>query len=271
MCCDVGVTCKLMKIRLPHPHCLFSRGWLAIGTLSLAPTACSGSGVDRFVLTKAPVVALTHIRVIDGTGRPGSDDQTLVIQDGRIGAVGQSGTVAVPSGAQVVDLSGRTVIPGLVGMHEHLFYQIARPSMGEMVVAAQAAFSKLYLAAGVTTIRTAGTVDFPGDLRIKGLVDAGKEPGPKIHVTGPYLYAVGAEPIPAEIARQVAEAANQGTYAPALMRFVSIWSGLGFSRNPLTDRSSLSRTSPYADGSSTPISARVQRASVSSCWASCSR
>src|SRR5439155_10875735 len=68
--CDVGVTCKLMKIRLPHPHCLFSRGWLAIGTLSLAPTACSGSGVDRFVLTKAPVVALTHIRVIDGTGRP---------------------------------------------------------------------------------------------------------------------------------------------------------------------------------------------------------
>lgn len=186
-------------------------GRLSIGALLVViAAACGGSGADRFVQLKAPVVALSHVRVIDGTGRPGIDDQTLIVRDGRIGAVGPSSTVEVPPGAQVLDMSGRTVIPGFVGMHEHLFYQIEPPSSGTMVVASQAAFAKLYLAAGVTTIRTAGTVDFEGDLRIKQAVDTGREPGPKIHVTGPYLNAVGADPSPGEIARQVADAANQG-------------------------------------------------------------
>jgi len=90
-----------------------SRGRLVIGTMTLvAATGCGGFGADRFVRMKAPVVALTHVRVIDGTGRPAVDDQTLVLQNGRVGAVGPSGTAAVPSGAQVVDLSGGTVIPG---------------------------------------------------------------------------------------------------------------------------------------------------------------
>jgi imidazolonepropionase-like amidohydrolase len=186
-------------------------GHFSLGALlAVSATACGGAGADSFVQLNAPVVALTHVRVIDGTGQPGIDDQILIIHDGRIGAVGASPTVAVPSGARVVDMSGRTVIPGLVGMHEHLFYQIERPSVGTMVVAPQAAFAKLYLAAGVTTIRTAGTADFEGDLRIKEAVDTGREPGPKIHITGPYLNAVGAEPSPGEIARQVADAANQG-------------------------------------------------------------
>ena len=180
---------------------------LSFGTLFIVgAAACGGRGADAFVQLKAPVVALTHVRVIDGTGRPGLDDQIVIINDGRIAAVGPSSAVAVPPDAQVVDLSGRTVIPGLVGMHEHLFYQIERPSAGTMVVASQAAFAKLYLAAGVTTIRTAGTVDFEGDLRIKQAVDTGRDPGPKIHVTGPYLNAIGAEPSPGEIARQVADA-----------------------------------------------------------------
>jgi len=158
----------------------------------------------------AHVLTLTHVRLIDGTGRPGIDDQTLVIEDGRIGAVGPSGTVAIPPTAHVVDLSGRTVIPGLVGMHEHLFYQIERPSLDPITVVPRASFAKLYLAAGVTTIRTAGTVDFQGDLRFKRLVDTGKEPGPKVHVTGPYLSAIGAAPSPSDVARQVVDAADQG-------------------------------------------------------------
>jgi hypothetical protein len=176
----------------------------------LATGGCSGLGVDPFIRLKAPILALAHVRVIDGTGRPETDDQVLVIQDRRIGAVGRFGAVHVPSSAQVIDLHGRTVFPGLVGMHEHLFYQIERPSWGPIVVAPQATFAKLYLASGVTTIRTAGTVDFRGDLRMKRLIDEGKEPGPKIHITGPYLNAVGADPHPEQIAQQVVDAANQG-------------------------------------------------------------
>jgi imidazolonepropionase-like amidohydrolase len=184
---------------------------LCAATLTvLATTACAAGGVEPYVELNAPLVALTSVRVIDGTGRPGSDGQTVLIQDGRIAAVGPADTVDVPAGARALDLPGRTVIPGLVGMHEYLFYQIQRPSSPPMMFLAQAAFAKLYLAAGVTTIRTAGTADFAGDLRLKRRIDSGQEPGPTIHVTGPYLNAVGADPSPEAIARQVADAADEG-------------------------------------------------------------
>ena len=68
---------------------------------------------DSFVAVSAPVVALNHVRVVDGTGAPPADDQTIVIAGGRIQAVGKFGAVAVPQGAQVMDLSGHTVIPGI--------------------------------------------------------------------------------------------------------------------------------------------------------------
>ena len=80
------------------------------------------AGVRAYVAVDSPIVALTHARVIDGTGAPASDDQTLVIRDGRITALGASGSIAVPAGAKVIDLSGKSVIPGLVMVHEHLFY-----------------------------------------------------------------------------------------------------------------------------------------------------
>src|SRR5438093_13774971 len=79
--------------------------------------ACSGS-VAQFVSTNAPVIALTHVRVIDGTGRRAINDQTLVLQNGRIEALGPASRVAAPSGSQVLNLHGRTVMPGLGGMHE---------------------------------------------------------------------------------------------------------------------------------------------------------
>ena len=87
----------------------------------------------------------------------------------------------------MIDLPGRTVLPGLVGMHDHLFYQMGP----QMAVAAQESFAMLYLASGVTTIRTAGALDFAGELRLKRLIDEGRQPGPTIHVTSPYLYASG--------------------------------------------------------------------------------
>lgn len=68
---------------------------------------------------KQPVTALTHVRVIDGTGATPVEDATVVIQGNHILAV-QRGSAAVPAGAHVLDFHGDTVIPGLINAHGHL-------------------------------------------------------------------------------------------------------------------------------------------------------
>lgn len=179
--------------------------------LVLTTLACGGcEHRSQFVRVDASTFALTHVRVIDGTSPDTREDQTVVIRGGRIASLGPSTNASVDAGTPVLDLSGRSVIPGLIGMHDHLFYQLESSTAPAMVVPAQAAFAKLYLASGVTTIRTAGAVDFDGDRRAKRAIDDGKEPGPHIHLTGPYLNAVGPVPDPAAIASQVETAAANG-------------------------------------------------------------
>jgi imidazolonepropionase-like amidohydrolase len=143
--------------------------------------------VRAFVKVDSASVALAHVRVIDGTGTPPREDQTLVVAGGRIVALGKASATALAPGAQVLDLHGYTVIPGMVAMHEHLFYPTARGSYQEMSFS----FPRLYLAAGVTTMRTAGSLEPYTDLEIKRQIDAGKAAGPKIHATGPYLEGAG--------------------------------------------------------------------------------
>jgi len=164
---------------------------------------------QQYVRPMSPVVALTHVRIIDGTGAPARDDQMLIIEGGRIVQVGAAASVQVPAGATVLDLRGRTVIPGLVGMHDHLFYQL-EPTSGTVAVAAQRNFARLYLASGVTSIRTAGTINFNEDATLRRDIEAGKEPGPRIHLTGPYLNAETPEPDPERIAQYVDDYANRG-------------------------------------------------------------
>jgi imidazolonepropionase-like amidohydrolase len=146
-------------------------------------------GVQPFVTVNAPVIALEHVRVIDGTGAAPLENQTIVIDHGKIAAVGPAAAASVPAGAQTMDLSGTTVIPGLVGMHEHLFY----PSGGGIPIYTEQAFSfpRLYLASGVTTARTAGSLEPYTDLNMKRLIDAGRMPGPRMFITGPYLEGAG--------------------------------------------------------------------------------
>jgi imidazolonepropionase-like amidohydrolase len=179
---------------------------LAVLLSSLAASACGDVDVRQFLAFDAPAVALVNVRIIDGSGGPAREGQTVVIQSDRITAVGDAKAIAPPAGAKVLDLEGRTVLPGLVGMHDHLFYEVA----GGTVYPSQESFAMLYLAAGVTTIRTAGAIDFRGDLRIKRLIDEGRHPGPTVHITSPYLYAVGDKPDPARIANQVAAWADDG-------------------------------------------------------------
>jgi len=143
-----------------------------------------------YVSEDAPVLVLMHVRVIDGTGAPAADDQRIDIEGGKITRV-QSAKLrnAYPPNAKVLDLSGKTVLPGLVGMHEHLFYPAPDSGRDGLAFSVEMIDSgpRLYLASGVTTARTAGSMEPYTDLSLKKLIDKGERPGPKLRITGPYL------------------------------------------------------------------------------------
>jgi imidazolonepropionase-like amidohydrolase len=165
---------------------------LLFPSLLFASPPTLAPAVREFVTVDREVVALRHVRVIDGTGAAPREDQTLVVADGKIRAIGSAAETPLPDGAQVMDLAGDTVLPGLVGMHDHIYYPA--PGAGDPRLYPEHAFSfpRLYLAGGVTTIRTTGSVEPYTDLELKKAIDAGRMVGPKIHVTGPYLEGAGA-------------------------------------------------------------------------------
>ena len=148
------------------------------------------SSDNQFIRVEAPVIALTHVRVIDGTGAAPLEDQTIIITDGKIQSIATSTNATMPLNAQVLDLKGYTVLPGLVGMHNHMFF----PHGGSppMYSTNGSSFPRLYLALGVTTIRTTGSVAPFTDIEIKKLIDAGRMIGPKMHITASYLEGRGA-------------------------------------------------------------------------------
>jgi imidazolonepropionase-like amidohydrolase len=151
--------------------------FLLVATAASAQTL--SSQVRQFVKVDAPVIALTHVRVIDGTGAPAREDQTVILSKGKIESVGSATSANIPKDAQALDLHGYSVIPGLVGMHDHLVYPMGDGIYGEMAVS----FPRLYLAGGVTTIRTTGSLEPYTDLELKKKIDAGEIPGPRIHVS----------------------------------------------------------------------------------------
>jgi imidazolonepropionase-like amidohydrolase len=134
------------------------------------------SALAPFIKVDAPAVVLEHVRVITGTGAPALEDQSLAIVGGKIAR-------DAPPNAQHIDMTGRTAFPGLVGMHDHLFYPAGGGVFHEMATS----FPRLYLAAGVTTIRTTGSIEPYTDIEIRRDVERGVVPGPKIWITGPYL------------------------------------------------------------------------------------
>src|SRR5687768_1322527 len=150
---------------------------VAAGQRSPAPA------VLNFVKVDAPVIALTNARVIDGTGGPVREGQTIVIKGQNIAELGDTARVTVPVGATVIDLTGKAVIPGLVMVHEHLYYPTGPQVYGQL----GQSFIRLYLAGGVTTMRTGGNVNGFMDLKLKRLIEDGQQPGPAIDATAPYL------------------------------------------------------------------------------------
>ncbi len=169
---------------------MHTRGFLAVLLLTVAVAMAAVSAQSRFseavrafIKVDAPVVALTNVRVIDGSGAPARAGQTIVIKEGRIAEVGDPARVKAPEGATVLDLGGRTAMPGLVMVHEHLYYPTGPGVYGQL----GESFIRLYLAGGVTTMRTGGNMNGFMDLRLKQLVERGQRAGPAIDATAPYL------------------------------------------------------------------------------------
>ncbi len=141
----------------------------------------------QYVSVDTAVVALTHVRVIDGTGAAARGDQTLIIRDGKIASVGPASSAQIPAGARTMDLTGKSVIPGLVMVHEHLYYPTGPGVYGNLTES----FSRLYLAGGVTSMRTGGNMNGIGEINLKKSIDAGTRAGPWIDATAPYLEGPG--------------------------------------------------------------------------------
>ena len=198
------------RLRSLRPHlsmagiCLTILSSAVVGLSQTASVAQNGEAVNPSVAAEVSQfvkvdalhggVRLTHVRVIDGTGAAPLEDQTVELRGGKIVAIKSTAGGEKADGKTTLDLSGHTLIPGIVGMHDHLFY-VARPEddadhhtaypslLPQMTYTAP----RLYLANGVTTIRTAGSLDPYTDINLKKLIDANQTPGPHMDVTGPYL------------------------------------------------------------------------------------
>jgi imidazolonepropionase-like amidohydrolase len=183
-------------------------------------------GVLAYVRVQTPNVVLAHVRVIDGTGKATVADQNIVIEHGRISRIESAHDVAQDPDTTVLELNGYTVMPGIVGMHNHL-YNIALPNLEagrspmweDPLVVPQTTFTapRMYLAAGVTTMRTTGSVEPYADLNLRDQIDAGMLVGPHIDVTAPYIEGKSTDFIQMHQLQGPAEA----------KQFVDYWAGVG--------------------------------------------
>jgi hypothetical protein len=159
---------------------------------TVPPASSPGTTVARqfskedagYVAYDEPVIAFTNVELLDGTGAAAKRDVTVLVQDGRITAIAPAWKLKPPSGATVIDGHGKTLLPGFVMVHEHMFYPSTRQGAYFQL---PYSFSRLYLAGGTTTLRTAGTLSPDADLNVRRAIDASRQPGPDIDVTGPYL------------------------------------------------------------------------------------
>ena len=187
---------------------------------------------DRFIAEDAAVIAFTNARVIDGTGAKAKEKYTVIVRDGRITKIGRDGKVKIPKEAKRISLKGKSLLPGWVMTHEHLFYLAHQrqgvPGIGHASVNQPINYPRLYLSAGVTSARTAIS-SFPyGDLGIKRAIDDGVLIGPDFALTSPGLNGpIDTDPLVIE----------HNTYSlkgfdfrntQQVREFVRFWGGLGF-------------------------------------------
>jgi hypothetical protein len=185
---------------------------LASPALAAAQRPTLSQNVRNFVAVDTATFAITNVLLLDGTGAAPRPAQTVIVRDGKIAEVGPSNRVRIPAGALTIDGTGQTLIPGIVGMHDHLYYTAS----GGRSVALSFSGPRLYLASGVTSIRTTGTQSPYVDINMRRNVEAGNIPGPRIHITTPYLTGEGGGGT-MSVATDTAQA----------RRFIAYWAGEG--------------------------------------------
>lgn len=128
------------------------------------------------------VIVLRGGRAVTMKGKEIIDNADVVVRDNRIIAVGPRGQVAVPSGARIVDVSGKTIMPGMIDVHYHAQWLIPEVHPG------QAWQYLTTLAYGVTTTRDPQTAT-SDILSYQDRVETGGMIGPRVYSTGPGLFA----------------------------------------------------------------------------------
>ena len=127
----------------------------------------------------ADILAITHVTIIDMTGAPPRADQTIIIKQERIAAIGALNSVAIPRGAQIFDALGKFLIPGLVDMHVHLTAAGEPDGSRKFML-------PLLLANGITSVRDMGAY-LESLIPLRREIEEGKRLGPRIVTPGPYL------------------------------------------------------------------------------------
>jgi imidazolonepropionase-like amidohydrolase len=184
--------------------------------------------VRKYISIDAPTFALTHVRVIDGTGAAAREDQTILVSEGKIQRIGDASTVQPSQGTKVIEKRGYTVIPGLVGMHNHMFYTASlnrddkggQPEPGFFINEIPFTAPHLYLGCGVTSMRTTGSLEPYTDANVKKDIDTGRMPGPKMYITAPYFEGIGGGMIFPQM--------HELTDPADARRMVDFWTGQGF-------------------------------------------
>lgn len=178
----------LLNQRLAMHKIIVSILLISLGTSAFSQVSLSNE-TKAFVSYPRGTYVLQNLTIVDGTGGPAMTNQDIIIENNMISKVGED--LLVPKGATAINLQGKSAIPGMVMLHEHLFYPKTTPESQYGVDQMSYSFPKLYLAGGVTTMRTAGSIMPQADVNIKRAIERGAIPGPKIDVTSPHLDRAG--------------------------------------------------------------------------------
>jgi len=159
-----------------------------LNSIAFAYPQTYSASIHQYISFDEEVIAFTHCYLADVIKLRTDSDQTVIISHGIIEKTGDSKKIIVPPDATGIDCTGKSLLPGFVLMHEHMFYPAVSISP-EYIHYKQlpVTFPKLYLACGATTIRTAGSMEPYSDLALKREIDQGKIIGPSMDVTGPYM------------------------------------------------------------------------------------
>ena len=156
--------------------------------LALAILAAQAAAAESLLLTAAHLLDIRDGSLID--------DAAVLVEDGRIAAVGTRDAVEAPAGARRLDLPGATLLPGLIDMHVHLtsspdYHGYRRLALSDERKAIQGVVhAERTLYAGFTTVRNVGAGSY-GDVALRDAINAGEVPGPRLFVSGPPVGITG--------------------------------------------------------------------------------